>query len=105
MNPQKGKVVDHINGEGLDCQRHNMRVCTHSDNQHNRKWSLGKKTSKFKGVSWNKNDGVWRAFIYLNWKQIYLGRFSKEVDAAKAYDSAARKYFGVFSKLNFPEKA
>lgn len=102
MSPPPGKFVDHIDGNKLDCRRSNMRICTKSDNCRNRRvsWWYGK-TSRFKGVCWNRRDGKWMAYIYVNWKMIRLGSFENEIDAAQHYDEAAREYFGEFAYPNF----
>ncbi len=100
MRPPKGLDVDHINHDGLDCRRVNMRVCTRSQNHQNRAKTRG--TSKFKGVSWHK--GAWRATIVLDHKQINLGLFDNEAEAGMAYDAKARELFGEFAHLNFPEE-
>lgn len=98
-----GMEVDHINGNGLDNRRGNLRVCTKSGNQRNQRVQSRAKTSVFKGVSrWKKNNR-WAAFIKLGGRPTYLGSFKSEVDAALAYDAAARKHFGAFARTNFIE--
>lgn len=92
------KTVDHINGNGLDNRKSNLRICTQQQNSFNSKSSVG--ISKFKGVSTHKNTTKWRAYITVNRKQIHLGYFEKEKDAAKAYNKAALFYFKEFAKLN-----
>lgn len=93
--------VDHINGNGLDCRRCNMRLCTSQGNNRNRKKS-GITTSQFKGVSWDKRRNSWRAYIKVNRKFKYLGRYDTQQLAALAYDAAAHQLFGEFAKPNFP---
>lgn len=89
---------DHINGNGLDNQRDNIRICTHKQNQDNKSGLGG--TSKYKGVCLEKRKNLWRAQLGCNGKQIYLGAFSNENDAAIAYNNAAIKYQGEFARLN-----
>lgn len=93
--------VDHIDGDGLNNQRSNLRVCTHTQNQMNRaKHKI--MSSKYKGVSWNKPTEKWRARIETNQGSLYLGLFEVEEEAARAYDEAAKENFGEFARLNFP---
>jgi hypothetical protein len=95
-------VVDHINGDTLDNRRANLRVCTKSENNRNRR-KLHPTTSRFKGVY--KNTKPWIALIECNGKQFVLGRFASEEEAALAYDKAAKEHFGSFARLNFPPAA
>jgi len=99
----KGMVVDHINRDGMDNRSANLRPATHSQNLCNSKKRRGTKSSKYKGVSWYKRTLKWKAAITFKNKKIYLGYFENEIDAAKAYDEAAKKYHGEFACLNFPE--
>lgn len=97
----KGSEVDHINGDGLDCRRSNLRLASRAQNARNRRTSTTNK-SGFKGVSWQAKRGKWQAMICVNNRNRFLGRFSDPVAAAEAYDAAARKHFGEFAALNFP---
>lgn len=96
-----GMEIDHINGNPLDNRRSNLRICTHRQNACNRKKMS--QTSQYKGVTWNKRSSKWQAQVMSHQKMFYLGLFTSEFDAAKAYDAAARKHFGEFARLNFPE--
>ena len=101
LNTPFGMDTDHINHNTLDNKHCNIRVCTHQQNSFNGKPRKG--TSKYKGVSWFKRDKKWRAYIVLNNKQIHLGYFISEIEAARTYDKAAIKHFGVYAFLNHPE--
>lgn len=97
--PTKGLLVDHINNNGLDNRRVNLRSCTHQQNLCNRdKNSTSEK--KYKGVYKHKSSWRWRAQIGLNSVKIYLGMFDTPELAAEAYNVAALKYHGEFAKLN-----
>ena len=102
MNAPANMQIDHINGNGLDNRKANLRLCTCSQNQRNsRKKHIA--TSQFKGVDWHESNKSWRARICLNGKQINIGRYHDEFRAAKAYDVKAVELFGEFANLNFPE--
>jgi hypothetical protein len=100
LGAKSEELVDHINGNGLDNRRCNLRVCTIAENARNRKKSPNK-TSKYKGVSWDKRDKKWRSQIKIDHKTTSLGYYQSEVDAAKAYDIRAKELFGKFARLNF----
>ncbi len=102
LNAPPHLVVDHINRNGLDNRKSNLRLCTHFQNQRNRRPGRNG-SSKYKGVRWSKRDKKFRAGITCNRKSYHLGMFESEIDAAKAYDNAAKKVFGEFAYLNFPE--
>lgn len=91
--------VDHINGNGLDNRRENLRVCTRSENLQNSRKHC-KSSSRFKGVYWEPRRKRWVAQIRHNKVKKYLGSFGSEVDAAAAYDSAAKNLFGDFANAN-----
>lgn len=90
--------VDHKNGDTLDNRRDNLRPCTDTQNQGNRKLNANN-TSGFKGVSWLKRKKRWRAAI----GKKEIGMFLDKHDAARAYDKAAIEYFGEFARVNFPD--
>lgn len=91
-----GMMVDHIDGDGLNNQRHNLRPCTHTQNMQNRCSVSG--ASRFKGV-WVEGDR-WRSAIRVAGKKMHLGSFTSEIDAARSYDKAAVRLFGEFAKTN-----
>lgn len=95
--------VDHKNGDTLFNRRFNLRPATNQQNQFNRKKSPGR-SSRFKGVSWNKRSGQWHAYIRLSGKRKHLGFFDDEERAARAYDTAAVEMFGEFARPNLTEK-
>jgi hypothetical protein len=97
----KRKIVDHINGNTLDNKLENLRFCTTSQNNQNRKSRSPRKSSKFKGVSWSKAANKWAAVIKVDKKQKHIGAFENEIDAARAYDEASRKYHGEHGRTNF----
>ncbi|MHC4636877.1 MAG: HNH endonuclease [Planctomycetota bacterium] len=99
----KGMFVDHINGNGLDNRKVNLREATAMQNTWNRKKMRGNFSSRFKGVSWISRFGKWRAKISCGGKTIYLGYFKDEEAAARAYDAKAAQLYGKFAKRNFPE--
>lgn len=99
MNPQKGMQVDHIDGNKLNNQRQNLRICTNAQNSRNRRLRSDNKTG-FKGVFWRERDKVFTAYITYNQKNKHLGTFRSAVEAAKVYNNAAIEYFGEFAYLN-----
>ena len=93
------RFIDHINGNGLDNRKINLRICTRSQNQWNSK-KHKKCISKYKGVSWDKTRNRWQCHIKFHYISINLGRYKSETDAAIAYNNAALKYHGDFARLN-----
>ena len=108
MQPGTGLVVDHINHDPLDNTRANLRVCTQGQNMKNQKKIESKNgkptTSQYKGVfKWQRKDKIkYKATIWNNGEQKYLGYFDTEIEAAKAYDKRAKELFGEYANLNFP---
>lgn len=96
----KGQIVDHINHNGLDNRRANLRITTLAGNNRNTSSRKGS-SSKYLGVSWHKTDGKWRASINTGDCIKHLGLFVCEVEAAKAYDAAALQYHGEHANPNF----
>lgn len=117
MKAEDSRVrVDHINHNGLDNRRGNLRLVTQSQNCMNRRRA---KKEGYKGVyfreygssyvsvtgekkNYKYNDGAWRACIRVDGKLKNLGSFKSEIEAALSYDSAAKKYFGEYACVNFP---
>ncbi len=95
-------MTDHANHDGLDNQRHNLRPATPSQNSMNNR-SRQNTSSRYKGVTWQKNQGVWVAHVGAPTGRIYLGMFTSEDSAAQAYDTVARQVFGEYACLNFPD--
>lgn len=91
--------VDHINRDGLDNRRCNLRAVTQSENSRNMESIHG--SSKYKGVGFSKSAQKWQARITKDYKAHYLGLFTSEEDAARAYDAKAMEIFGEFARLNF----
>lgn len=97
-----GIVIDHINGNPMDNRRCNLRICYQSENCINKVANHKKLHSKYKGVFSATNGRTYFSTIQYHGKQHYLGSFSNEIDAALAYDAAAKEMFGEYAKLNFP---
>lgn len=103
LNAPIGMHVDHINGDTLDSRRCNLRICTHQQNQWNRKKCRG--ASNLKGVTLHKAGCAgrhWMARIEKDGHRRFLGYFTTDVEAARAYDAAAKVLFGEYAGLNFP---
>lgn len=103
MSSPKGLIIDHINHDGLDNRKDNLRICSAAENVRN---SRGKRIRKhkYKGIRWNKGSNKWESKIVFNRKEIYLGGFDSPELAAKAYNSGATKYHGEFACLNIIEE-
>jgi hypothetical protein len=101
----KGMNIDHIDRNGLNNQKSNLRTCNPPKNLWNRTKSLykGKRpTSKYKGLTWT--NGAWVVNISANNVKHYLGRYYREASAAREYDKLAKLLHGEFACLNFPDK-
>ena len=103
MNARKGMEVDHINHNGLDNRRENLRLCNRKQNARNQRKQSGC-SSDYKGVSWFKASSKWRAQIHKDKVAYYLGYFVDEAAAARAYNVAASELFGEFAMLNVIEE-
>lgn len=106
LKKKKGMIIDHKNRNPFDNRKCNLRFVNSVQNS----WNRGKQnsfkgkltTSKFKGVSYFKNNNNWRTRIAIEGEVIYLGHYPTEIKAAKAYDQKAKELFGEFAFLNFP---
>ena len=98
MQPPKGMRVDHINGDGLDNRKANLRICTPGENLRNQRRAKGR--SAFKGVSFHAHNKKWRAQICVDGRRMCLGYFPDERSAAMKYDAAALIHFGEFACTN-----
>ncbi len=102
MNVPKGQHVDHIDGDGLNNQRINLRTCSHPENLWNQRKRTNNYSSIYKGVTRNKNK--WSVVLMVNGVWHNLGVFACEKAAAKEYDKLAKLVFGEFALLNFPDE-
>ena len=103
MQPPKGLVVDHINGNGYDNTRINLRNVTRRQNMYNKGKHIGT-ASIYKGVMRDKRSGKWFAVIRSGDARPRSDLFVEEAEAGRAYDRAAVELFGEFARLNFPEE-
>ena len=98
MGAPPNKVVDHINGNGLDNRRKNLRICTNAENRRNQKLSKTNK-SGFKGIYWHKRVNKWVVQISFNNKNIWGGCYSDKNEAVGARNELVVKYHGSFARL------
>lgn len=101
LDAKDDKKIDHINGDGLDNRKKNLRSTSSLENSRNKSKSKGT-SSRYKGVTKVKNG--WKAHISINNKDIHIGYFKTEEDAARAYDERAIEEFGEHAKLNFSDE-
>lgn len=100
MNAPKYLFVDHINGDGLDNRKVNLRLCYHWENIANQRMHKNN-TSGYKGVHWSKEKNKWKSEIKVNYKNIHLGYFDDKIEAARTYDKASKIYHGEYGRTNF----
>jgi len=104
MLAPKGRRIDHKDRNKLNNHKSNLRFCTPVQNQGNQEQHENNRTSKFKGVSFHRLAGKWTAQIHIRLENKYvkkhLGCFIDEIEAAHAYNLAAKDYFGEFALLN-----
>ena len=99
-------IIDHINGDGLDNRKCNLRSVTVSQNQMNARKPIRRKgtTSIYRGVSFKPEKAYrrpWRVRVYVKGRRIDVGCYADEEGAARAYDESAKQYFGEYARLNF----
>jgi len=98
METPEGFVTDHIDGDGLNNRRSNLRICTNTDNIRNSKAKVGR---QYKGVIQYRRR--WLATVTEKRKSIIIGRFDTPEEAALCYDAKAKELYGEFARLNFPD--
>ena len=99
MNPPKNKQIDHINHNGLDNRKENLRIVTNSQNAMNCR-NRSDNTSGYKGITWDKSKNKWQAQIIVNQKNIHLGRYSNIQGAWLARRWGERLYHGEYANLS-----
>ena len=99
LKPPREMQCDHIDHNGLNNYRENLRICTSLQNHMNRQLNKNS-TSGLKGVHWNKRCKKWQVRMQINNKRKSVGYFLNKEEAGKAYDGMAKKYFGEFAHLN-----
>lgn len=98
---EPGEEVDHQNHDQWDNRQWNIRICTRQENMRNRRrGKLKGATSRFKGVYWDTYYQKWKSDTKINGKNVFIGYFDKEEDAAKAYDAMAVNKYGEFALTN-----
>jgi hypothetical protein len=103
MSAPKGLTVDHVDGDGLNNRRKNLRLARQGQQLMNKRMTTKSKTSRYKGVWWQKahdrHRAGWNAGITINGKK-YVKEVSSQKEGARIYDALARKHFGQFAKIN-----
>lgn len=100
---QGGPEVDHVDRDGLNNRRGNLRLATHATNMLNRRRQKNN-TSGFRGVTWDKQTCRWMAYTTKDRRYITFGRFDDLVEAALARDAGVLAVHGQFAQLNFPKE-
>lgn len=92
--------VDHINHDGLDNRRSNIRICANGENPRNVRKTKSRTSSRYKGITWSKSQNAWTARVQVNGERFFLGYFASEDDAGEAYNRAAEEKHKEFAELN-----
>ena len=101
MNSNQQEImIDHIDSDGLNNCKNNLRFCSNSENHMNKTKNFKGNQSGFKGVVFHPKTGKWQAQTHINGKQTYLGIYNTPEEAAKAYNIAVKEHYGEFAKLN-----
>jgi hypothetical protein len=100
LNVSEDTQIDHIDRNGLNNQKSNLRPCDHAENQWNTDAPITN-TSGVKGVSWDKTNRKWLVQLHCRNKKIHLGRHPDKEEAVKIYDNAAKEHFGEFARPNY----
>ncbi len=103
MQTPEGMIVDHINGNGFDNTRANIRNVTPGENAANARKRAGT-TSIYKGVTHGKRKDMWYTQVQCGEMNSRAGPFADEAEAGRAYDRMAVEFFGEVARLNFPEE-
>ncbi len=101
IKPPSDMVVDHIDGDRLDNRKSNLRVCTHSENLKNRIKHDRSGTSKYKGVTYNRECGKWISRIRVDNVKYGLGSYHNEIDATVSYNIGSVLLSPEFGSLNY----
>jgi hypothetical protein len=100
MGVVEGLEIDHINGDGINNRKSNLRSVTHAQNTRNLGMRKKETSSMYKGVSWHTRMNKWMSYIRFNGEKRYLGYYEIEESAALAYNEAATLLFGEFARPN-----
>jgi hypothetical protein len=103
LNAPAGMVVDHIDHDGLNDVKRNLRPCTPAQNAHNQRPQKGR-SSQYRGVCWCKRERKWYSRIQDHGRPRSIGLYADERDAARARDAAALALHGEYAYLNLPPK-
>lgn len=101
LGARPGQAIDHLDGDGLNNQKKNLRFASPGQNGANRKKNSGHTYSTFKGVTWHKRKKKWMASLKVAGKSLFLGYWEVPEDAARAYDIAAKQHFSDYARTNF----